>query len=452
MRKRSLLLLIIAAVMAVVLSACSSDANETSSSNNATPAKTSGQPAAANKAEDTKQPEPAEIIFYSMNNDPEESFDYRFGNSLREKFPHYTIEYMRTGEGRRIGDLIATGTPFDIYFHTIGNYEAYAFPHGIDYDMTQLIKQFDVDLNRFEPTVIQAIQNAYDGGMFALPVFTSNFVMYYNKDIFDRFGEQYLRDGMTWDEMVEVAKRLTRNVDGQQYFGYTHSPAHTLRLDPMSIPKADANGMPTIATDPRWRTFYDTYFFRPTDVDGYREYLRDVGVPNINDFVKEQNVAIYMYQSSLIYVWEEEMKNVNFDWAAVPVTEEGYGTQSYPAYFGITKLARNKEAAMEVLSYMVSDEFQMELSRKAIMPVVQTEEVLAAFGADSPYSDKNLAAAYYNKFAPIPVMSPYDASLVNIYNAKMLSALRGEKDINTALREAEEEAILMIEEFKKNNE
>lgn len=444
--------LLVAMIMVIVVSACSGGGKESinDSANSSNP---NVQPATADTAKPAEKPEPAEIIFYSMNNDPEESFDYRFGDSLREKFPHHTIEYMRTGDGRRIADLVASGTPFDIYFHTIGNYEAYAFPYGIDYDMTQLIKQFDVDLNRFEPTVINAIQDAYNGGMFALPIFTSNFVMYYNKDIFDRFGEDYLRDGMTWDELVEVAKRLTRNVDGEQYLGYTHSPVHTLRLNPMSIVKANLEtDTPTIATDPRWRTFYETYFLRPTDVDGYREYLRDTGVPHINDFVKEQKVAMYLYQSSLIYVWEEEMKNINFDWAAVPVTEDGVGSQSYPAYFGITKLARNKEAAMEVLSYMVSDEFQMELSRKAIMPVVQSEEVLNVFGADSPHSDKNLAAAYYNKFAPIPDMPPYDASLVNVYTAHMISALRGEKDINTALREAEEEALLIIDEFKKNND
>lgn len=450
-RKYVLLLLSVMVSTLLLLSACTNDDSVSTEQPNTN---TNEQPAAAEPTDtNDSESEPAEIIFYSTNNDPVESFDYRFGDSLRKKFPHHTIEYIQSGDGKRLPDLVTAGIPFDIYFNSIGNFETNAFPYGIDYDMTELIKQYDVDLGRFEPTVISAIENAYDGGMFALPVFTNNFVMYYNKDLFDMFGQDYLKDGMTWDEMVEVAKQLTRNVDGEQYLGYTHSLTHTMRLNPLSIPKANLEtDTPTINTDNRWRTFYDTYFHNPTDIDGYREYLQDVGVPGINEFVKDQRVAMFMYLSSLIYVWEQEMLNINFDWAALPTVSEGVGSQSYPTYFGITKMARSKQAAMEVLSYMVSDEFQTELSRKAIMPVVQSEEVIKAFGVDSPHSDKNLAAAYYNSFAPIPNMAPYDSDLVNIYRSNMTSALRGQTDINTALRTAEEQALQRIDEYKKNNE
>ena len=455
--KRIKWLMFVVVSMFLVLVACTSGGNEDMEVSTQSP-DTNEQPSndaeeTTDEAESVPTPEPAEIVFYSTNNDPVESFDYRFGDSLRKKFPHHTIEYMQAGDGKRLPELVTAGIPFDIYFNSIGNFETNAFPYGIDYDMTDLIKQFDVDLDRFEPTVIDHVKRAYDGGMFALPVYTANFVMYYNKDIFDMFGEEYLKDGMTWDEMVEVAGRLTRNVDGVQYFGYTHSTTHTLRLNPMSIPKADlASETPTINSDDRWRAFYDTYWHRPTNFEGYREHLQSTGIPGINDFVRDQTVGMFMYLSSLITVWEEEMMNVNFDWAALPTVEDGVGSQSYPFYFGITQMARNKEAAMEVLKYMTSDEFQAELARKAINPVVLSEDVINQYGADSPHSDKNLAAAYYNEFAPIPEMAPYDSNLVNIYRSNMTLAIRGlTDDINTAFRTAEEEALQMIREYKENN-
>lgn len=457
MRKIVLICILLVSTM-LVLIACTGGNEEVEVSNNSanTGEETSNSTTPAQEPESEAAPEiePAEIVFYSANNDPVESFDYRFGNSLREKFPHHTIEYIQSGDGKRLPELVTAGIPFDIYFHTIGNYEKNAFTYGIDYDMTDLIKQFNVDLDRFEPTVIDHVQNVYDGGMFALPVFTTNFVLYYNKDIFDMFGEEYPADDMTWDEMVELAKRLTRNEEGEQYLGYAHSSLHTLRLNPMSIPRADLEtDTPTINTDDRWKTFFDTYYRKPTDVDGYREYLAANGMPHYNEFVRDRNVAMLMYLSSLITVWEEEMQEVNFDWAALPTVEEGVGSQSYPAYFGITQMARNKEAAMEVLKYMTSDEFQAELARKAINPVVQSEEVISQYGADSPFSDKNLAAAYYNDFAPIPEMAPYDSDLVSLIHGNMQLVLRGmTDDINTALRTTEEQALQKIEEYKANNE
>jgi multiple sugar transport system substrate-binding protein len=159
---------------------------------------------------------------------------------------------------------------------------------------------------------------------------------------------------------------------------------------------------------------------------------------------------MYAYLSSLVYVLPDDLQKLNWDMVSLPTFKEqpGVGSQSYPFYFGITKLSKNPDASMEVLKYMVSDEFQMELSKKGIMPVVKNEAVQKALGQDSPFKNKNLKAVFHNKFAPIPAKAPYDASIVANYAKYADQVMKQKMDINTAFRKSEEESLKIIAEYK----
>ena len=399
--------------------------------------------------------EPAKVIFYSNNNDPVDSFDFRFGDSLRKKFPNYTIKYIQSDKGFSLPEMLTSGTRFDIFFQSIGNFEGNAFPNGIEYDMTDLIKKYDVDLTRFEPTIINAVKQASGGKLYGLPIFTSNLVLYYNKDVFDKFGVSYPKDGMTWDETLELTKKLTRIEGDKPYFGFTHSSAHTVRMNPLSIPDADLKtDTPTINKDERWKTFYQTFFVDPMRVPGYLEAIKKTNkLPDINNFVKDGNVAMFAYLSSLIYVWADQLKDLNWDIVSLPTfkDQKGIGSQSYPAYFGITKMAQNKDAAMTVLKYMVSDEFQTELAKKGIMPVLSNQDIQNKLGQESPYKDRNFKAIFYNKFAPIPEKALYDSQLVSNYASTGTNIALDKMDLNTALRTSEENTLKVIAQFKQQN-
>lgn len=394
--------------------------------------------------------EPAEVVFYSNNGDPVESFDYRFGDALRKKFPNWKISYIqRAGAGTNLDELIANGTRFDIFFQSIGNYEAQAFPAGIQFDMTELIATHKIDLNKLDKTVVDAVKQASGGKFYGMPIFTSNLVTYYNKSLFDKFGAAYPKDGITWSEMVELSKKLTRTDGGTQYFGFTHSPAHTMRMNPMSIPNVDlATNTPTINKNDKWKSYFQTYYLDPMRVPGYLDGMKAINkIPDINMFVKDQTVGMYGYLSSLIYVWEEQLKSVNWDIVSFPTVEKGVGSQSYPSYFGITNMAKDKAAAMEVLKYMISTEFQTEMARKGIMPVLNDESVKKELGKDSFYKDRNWNAIFYNKLAPIPAKAPYDAEMINQYVSFGNQVALDKMDINTALRSAEEAASKKISEY-----
>ena len=43
--------------------------------------------------------------------------------------------------------------------------------------------------------------------------------LFYNKEVFDLFGVPYPTDNMTWDDIIDLAKKTTGTRDGNQYVG-----------------------------------------------------------------------------------------------------------------------------------------------------------------------------------------------------------------------------------------
>lgn len=50
------------------------------------------------------------------------------------------------------------------------------------------------------------------------------------------------------------------------------------------------------------------------------------------------------------------------------------GSQAYLTYFPVTKLSEHIDEAAEVINYLISDEYQMEMSRKGMMTILKDEQ------------------------------------------------------------------------------
>ncbi|WP_158606993.1 ABC transporter substrate-binding protein [Paenibacillus ginsengarvi] len=398
---------------------------------------------------------PAEVVFYSNSGLAPEQFNTRYGNKLREKFPNYTIKYIQqVGAGTRIAEMVTAKTPFDIYFANVGSFENEALQYGVQSDMTELAKTHKLDLNRFDPSVISGVKSS-SNGLYALPIHTDTMVLYYNKDIFDKFGVEYPKNGMTWDDMYALSKRLTRKDGDTPYIGYAPFPTYMFYMNPLSIPVMDEkNERPTINKDSRWRTFFQKLLIEPTEMPEVRAYLDNLKKNKshiVNAFMKDRTTGMITYVSALAPTWPNEMGAFNWDWVSAPTLKEqpGVGSQPYTFYFGITNMASNKDAAMEVLKYMVSDEFQLSLAKMGYLPVVQSQDVKRALGQETAFKDKNWQAMFYNKMAPVPVKGIYENRVVGVYNGFAEQAMLGTLDVNTALRQAEESTVVKLDEWKR---
>lgn len=432
------------ATMVFLLSACGGGA--TNASESEPPAeKTSGGTKQAGNAPKEKA-EPVDLIVYSDSGGTVEEFDALYGAAFKQKFPQYNVKYLMKQQGGTLRDLLASGQPIDIIYDSIGSIPGSVIDNGLGYDMSGLIKEAGVDLSRLEPTMVDAMRALSKNGLYGLPVRYATMLLYYNKDIFDKFGVEYPVDGMTWEETIALGNRLTRNDGDKQYVGFSISEGHYMRMNPFSLPYVDSKSQTTmIDSNENWKKFFQTVLLGPTESSAYQNYFAAKKIskmPSTNEFTKTQDLAMLGWLSGSSFT------GMNVNVVSMPTFSElpGIGTQAYPTYYSVTSISKHKKEAMEVIAYMVSDEFQMILSKKGILPAVQSEAIKKAFGSESEIKNLNSNAFFHNKLAPISEKQVYDTTIETEYRKDVGKLITRQVDLNTFIRQAGERATAKLKE------
>lgn len=398
----------------------------------------------------SRPPEPVELVFYSLGQSSEESFNELYGDAIRKKYPHFKLTYVPRSGSASIDDYMSSlmmSNQIDINFDSIGNIPSSLLKNELQFDMTELIVKHKLDLSQYEPSAIAGMREIGGKGIYGLPVFNVNRLLYYNKDLFDKFGLPYPTDGMSWEKANELGRQMTRVDSGVQYVGLASSKEHQIRMNALSIPLLDpATNKPTIRSDERWRSVFEQGLFAPYQDSGYREAIAK-GLPSRSWFNKTRNLAMYVYLSFMPANEPASFDGLNWDMVSEPYYSQapGVSSQVYPTYFSIVSSSKKKDAAMQAIQVLLSPEHQSFLSRKGQIPVLDKAELKRELGQDTPFKDKNWQAVFHNKFAPIPYKSMYDVDLEKVYLKRHLEYAQGKVDLNTLMRGAEEEAIKLLE-------
>ena len=79
-------------------------------------------------------------------------------------------------------------------------------------DITPFIEAENYDLSDFFELSIQEF--SFQGRQYGLPQAWGASIIFYNKDLFEKYGVAYNDDTWTWDTFIDACKRLTRDLDG----------------------------------------------------------------------------------------------------------------------------------------------------------------------------------------------------------------------------------------------
>ncbi|CAG7650137.1 ABC transporter substrate-binding protein [Paenibacillus allorhizosphaerae] len=437
-------LLLTAALMASLMTACAGSGVPGGNGGATVGTPSEGKdPAASKPPEPPANTGPKEITMYTAGGTiDEKAFNDMYGNAIRKKFPDVTLKYIPSGKGSTLQELLSAGTTIDIVFDSIGY--AYNFRNfGLQYDMTPLIKAKNIDLSKFEPSTIEFQRRVGNGAIYSLPVWTATAALYYNKDIFDKFGVPYPKDNMTWSEIYDLAKKLTRSEGGVQYVGYVTAAGSQANTNQLGLKFVDPKTGKAQIDNEDWRKFMQSIvqFFQFSGMQWTDQNSTVAAMRAM--FEKDRTVAMYTNYSG-----GTPPDDMNWDAVTVPSYEQapGIGPQSYPAYLSVTNLSKNKPLAFDIVAYLVSEEYQLENTKLGRATVLNNREILKHYGESmTKFKGKNIAAMFPQKRAELGTYAPEESIASAKFAAAFTDIITNKKDIVTALRDANEAANKEIE-------
>ncbi|OAK71399.1 ABC transporter substrate-binding protein [Lederbergia galactosidilytica] len=376
-----------------------------------------------------------------------------FVQDLGEEFPHITIERVdgQPRDRENLEEWILGGKIPDILSLTTNEFSLFT-ELELAYDLTSLLEESSYDLTRFMEGNIDHIQMfSINNGIQALPFQSPRNVMYYNKDIFDMVGEPYPEVGLTWPEAVELARKLTIERDGVQYRGLDIGDAFLGQFMTLDTPVLDPETHESqISTNPVWRLaleYVADIYTIPGNFTGKDHFY---WYSNWDAFVKDQVVAMTPHPFSSDALKEANEAFTNWGITTIPEFEDYPGVAGGGAWtYGISNTSEHKEAAFEVLKFLLADEQLVkyysifgDISRFPLDSPSLREEV----EPDPIFENVDYDILFAQEFAAPIARSEFENEINR--NGIFVDLVKSDLDVNTFIRETEEKITSIVADLK----
>ncbi|WP_282942512.1 extracellular solute-binding protein [Paenibacillus sp. RC67] len=405
------------------------------------PSTPASNPSDTKTADVPKTPVELTLAPYFLNMTDEE-FDQIMMKPLAAKYPHITLKVVRED----IVKLVAAGQTPDIIY---GANSRFSVLQDLDIpsDLSALVKANNLDLNRFASPNIDWIKElGTKGEIYGIPFALNHMALFYNKDLFDKRGLPYPTDGITWDEYITLVKKMTYNDGGVQFRGsLPPNPEFIARMKSMSLVDAKTN-----------KALINNDAFKSV-LDRVQEFYQIPGMvidgklpPNQDSFVKDQQTAMYLnwIPDTLGFI-QKAGSQLNFDIVGAPAFKDKPGITIDPGaqMMVISKTSKHKEEAFQVIQLLTSPEVQNILNRSSRLTALADEGIRKDFLADLPLTKgKNIQGTLKIKPAKMAPPNPYHVLVAGKINGVVTNLATGAKDVNTVLRETQEDADKAIEQ------
>lgn len=399
--------------------------------------------------------EPVTLTLYAKGFLTNEDFTRFIENPLKQKYPNITINKVDGGAGKQPSDLIAAGNIPDFIWDGLTNIDVIKdvdWPSNLD----PLVKKYKFDLNRLEPEMVASIRSYSEKGeLLFMPFRSFNFALHYNKTIFDKFGIAYPKNGITWEETVELAKKVTRSDNGIQYRGLSAGINVNRMQTQLSAPFIDVKtGRSVVLADNQWQDIFRMFksiYSIPGNYPAGAKFT-----DGRTAFLKDQNLAMFPH---LVMIGDADFaqaakEGLNWGISTFPVWKDkpGVGPGIFSDGFIIPNGSKHPDLAFELIAYLLSDEVQTMAAKLGNPTALTNPEVKKHMYEDNLLvKGLDLAPVLSLRKAKPYVTTPYDTKANrNIIEKKLELFYTDNLDLNTALRQADEEINKMVETEKAN--
>ncbi|TMV45930.1 extracellular solute-binding protein [Paenibacillus mesophilus] len=308
----------------------------------------------------------------------EQTFQSQYGDYFAVKFPDIQVEIIPTeglrGPGKNYTEeyekLIREQKPDLLVIYSI-DYDKWA-SKGLLLDLEPFARKSKFDLDSFTPSALAQLKSNTEGKLFGLAPELTSYALYYNKDLFDKYGVPYPTNEMSWEDTMKLARRFPVDPDPAKRIYGIHEKYST----PFDFVNdiASTENAAYLSPDRKKMTLDSDVWkkaFRQV-IEGFKSgnlyyYYKDGKRVNYGPEETKQMDLFSSGKAAMMISGTEQMfrmkqwgeNGLNWDIVTVPVDP---ANPEYTRYFNVSPIysiaanAQNAETAWKVVQYFNSEE------------------------------------------------------------------------------------------------
>ncbi len=328
------------------------------------------------------------VLYYD-----EQSFYQEFGMLYSALNPNVEIEVIassdRWGSGEptteeeretKFQQLIDEKQP-DVLFLSSEQYEKFSHD-GKLLDLASMIEQDKYNTETFIPGMLEYLKEKGGGTLYGLTPYYYSQALYYNKDLFEKYGVELPTDKMSWDDLFARAARFpTDGSPEERVYGFKGGYEANLFQTGINIGSTlglsyiDADGKQLMIDTPAWQNAFNTalqaektgtiYYENSGDGDGARSWSNYEDYFLQNPFYSGRLAMMIegTYMLDEIKRAKDVLKDklsFNWDLVTVPVDPSNPDFTAMTAFhqiFAINNNATNSKEAWNFIKYIHGDDY-----------------------------------------------------------------------------------------------
>ena len=367
--------------------------------------------------ETAKERQTLRVMFWDEN-----YFYQQYGDLFAMKYPNIDIEVVNqqsiyneevTDYDKAFNDFIEKEQP-DVVMLDTSKFETF-ISDGKLLELDPLIARDKYNTDTIYPGLIDLLKEQGNGKLYGMaPSFSGNVILY-NADLFNKYGVELPHDGMTWQEIIDTARRFPTDGDeNTRIYGY--GTQGSLSLSNMASYIASTEGLKAINPDTMkvtintdsWKRAYQLALDAIKSEAVYNPKDGGFGGGSMEDYYQSQlflmgRIAIttggpYMLQN--IKEASDRIKDYKpFELGMVagpvdPVEPDATKEVYFSEIFAVRSNSPNSEAAWEFLKFINGEEYAKIKSRS------MNNGLMSRMGFSKEYNGHNLDVFY--KLKPKP--------------------------------------------------
>jgi len=360
-------------------------------------------------------------------------------DAYKAKNPNVTVEFINIPANeytQKLSVMLAGGDDSDIIsIKDIPSYAGMVAKNQLE-SLNSYISKDKVDLKQYSGVTDQIM---VDKKLFALPFRSDVWILYYNKDAFDKMKVPYPTNDMTWDEYAALARKVANGQGVDRVYGSHYHLWRSTR----QLPSVQDGKNSIITTDYSFmKPYYQLVLGLQKDKTIMDFASLKVGNIHYSGLFYNGQIAMLPMGSWFIGTLISKTKdgtNTQKNWAIVkyphPKGVPAGTTAGTITSLSINAKAANKAAAWDFMKFFCGPEGAAVLAKTGSIPAIRTKAVLDSITTIEGFpQDKASAEALATKTVRLELpMHPKAAIIEKILNEEDELIVTESKSIDQGL-------------------